>query len=207
MSGMFSCLSWLTCVTQKNPAMLFSDMAKQTNTHTRTHTFTHTRRQKHTQTTYPLEKRHRPLGSLPFSQKPLGKVAQSDTNTFSQVSEEVLRFEKWPRQSLHRSTTLDGGAAEHEVGTTNRPTGGFPKVAYSLPVRGASGPFNMDESQSCSPDALGDSLNREQLKMSSSNESLRHVSLISMCCLLFTSCSKRVRVKEKGARAISTNVF
>lgn len=52
---------------------------------TQNQTHTHGR----TATAYPQET-HKPLGSLPFTQKPLGKVAQSNTNTFSVVSEEAL---------------------------------------------------------------------------------------------------------------------
>ena len=99
---------------KKRLHLLFSDTVKnKKKTHTlhtsctislsHTHTHTHT----HIDTSYPPETQ-RPLGSLPFTQKPLWKVTQSNTNTFSLVSEDAHHFEKRLSQSLQRSNALDG---------------------------------------------------------------------------------------------------
>lgn len=82
-------------------AVLYDRVKKRT-PHT---SWTHT--QTYKDTTHPPET-CRPLGSLPFTQKPLWKVVQSNTNTFSLVSEEALCSEKWLSQSVQRSTALDG---------------------------------------------------------------------------------------------------
>lgn len=108
------------------------------------HTHKHTHANRHTKTTYSQET-NKPLGSLPFTQKPLGKVVQSNTNTFSLVSEEVLRFEKRLSQSPKVKHSR-WGVTEHEVRTNTC----SPKVAYSLSVKEASVPFNKNKSQSCS---------------------------------------------------------
>ena len=84
------------------------------------HTHTHTHTQTYKDATYPPET-HRPLGSLPFTQKPLGKVMQSNTNTFSLVSEEALRFEKTAKSESPKVNHSRWGVTEHEVRTTNMP--------------------------------------------------------------------------------------
>lgn len=61
---------------------------------------------KHSQTH--IQRTCRPLGPLPFTQMPLGKVRRSNNNTLIVVSEEVDSFVKRLSQSFQRSTTLKG---------------------------------------------------------------------------------------------------
>lgn len=93
--------------------LLFSDRITKT-----THATTFWLALTYEDTTYPPET-YKPLRSLLFTQKPLWKVKQSDTNTFRWVSVKLLiqRFgsESWKVNHSGRRVM------EHEVKTTNTP--------------------------------------------------------------------------------------
>lgn len=120
-------------------------MAKKLIPHT---SCSHTHRHTKTQLIHQRHIGH--LGHFLFTQKPLGKVVQSNTNTFSVVSEEELHLRKTAKSEAPKVNHSRWGVTEHEVRTTNMPTRCSPKVAYSLSVREASVPFNKNKSQSCS---------------------------------------------------------